>query len=290
MVENAVSKLDNNRYRAIGMQAAAAALWSIGGVLIKLVNLPALEIVGIRSLLTAIVVFAFIKKFEFKLTVNIIGGAVSYTLMVMLYVSSTKMTTAANAILLQYTSPIYIALFGGWLLHEKATKNDWITILFMGLGMMLFFLDDLKGGSIKGSILAILSGVAMAFNTIFLRRQKDEDPMENVFWGSILTVICTLPFMFRQAPSPKSWIGLILLGVFQLGFSYVLYAKAIKHITALESTFISLIEPILNPVWVLLIIGEKPGKFAILGGAIVMISIIVSCMKTDNSISKEGQI
>lgn len=290
MVENAVSKLDNNRYKAIGMQAAAAVLWSIGGVLIKLVNLPALEIVGIRSLLTAIVVFAFIRKVEFKLTVNIIGGAVSYTLMVMLYVTSTKMTTAANAILLQYTSPIYIALFGGWLLHEKATKKDWITILFMGLGMMLFFLDDLKGGSIKGSIFAILSGVAMAFNTIFLRRQKDEDPMENVFWGSILTVICTLPFMFRQAPSPKSWLGLILLGVFQLGFSYVLYAKAIKYITALESTFISLIEPILNPVWVLLIVGEKPGKFAILGGAIVLISIIVSCMKTDVSTSDEEQI
>ena len=290
MVENAVSKLDNKRYNAIGMQAAAAVLWSMGGVLIKLVNLPALEIVGIRSLLTAFVVFAFIRKINFKFTINQIGGAISYTMMVMLYVSSTKMTTAANAILLQYTSPIYIALFGGWLLHEKATKKDWITILFMGLGMMLFFLDDLKGGSMRGNIFAILSGVAMAFNTIFLRRQKDENPLENVFWGSILTVICTLPFMFKQAPSPKSWLGLILLGIFQLGFSYVLYANAIKHITALESTFISLIEPILNPIWVLIIVGEKPGRFAVIGGAVVLVSIIASCLKPGSFTLNDEQI
>lgn len=287
MEENTLQKVHSKRNKAIIMQLSAAILWSTGGMLIKLVDLNPIAIAGIRSFICAIIVFAFLKKSSLKLTKNKALGAISYTALVLLFITATKTTTAANAILLQYTSPIYIAIFGGWLLNEKAKLRDWITILFIVGGMVLFFMDDIAGGSMKGNMLAVLSGVALAFNTMFMRREKDADPLENVFWGSVLTVLVSIPFIFQKAPSPKSWIGLILLGVFQLGFSYVLYSKAIKNITALESTFLSLVEPLLNPVWVFLSVGEIPGNLSLVGGIIVLASVTVSCLKPKRNVSVE---
>lgn len=291
MGENTLINTENDRYKAIGLQVMAAFLWSIGGVLIKLVDLNPLAITGIRCLIAAAAIFPFLREIKFELSFNKIAGAISYTSMVILFVYATKTTTAANAILLQYSSPIYIALFGGWLLKEKATARDWVTILCVVFGMVLFFFDDIGGGSIKGNVIAIISGIALAFNTIFMRRQKDANPLENIFLGSLLTVIVTSPFMFKTMPNHRSWISLILLGVFQLGVSYVLYAKAIKKITALEATFISLIEPILNPIWVVIMVGEIPGKFALIGGFIVLISITISCIRPNkNSEEQETSI
>lgn len=279
MDQTSLQEPENKRNKAIIMQLLAAVLWSTGGMLIKLVDLNSFAIAGIRSFITIIVILAFLKKSTLKLTKNKAMGAISYTALVLLFISATKSTTAANAILLQYTSPIYIAIFGGWLLNEKAKLKDWVTILIIIGGMVLFFMDDISGGSIKGNILAVLSGIALAFNTMFMRREKNADPLENVFWGSVLTVLVSIPFVFQKVPSSKSLMGLILLGVFQLGFSYVLYSRAIKNITALESTFLSLLEPLLNPVWVFLTIGELPGKLSILGGIVVLASITVSCVK-----------
>lgn len=287
MEQTALQHTHAKRNRAILMQLGAAVLWSTGGMLIKLVDLNPMAIAGIRSLITTVVIFAFLKRSTLKLTKNKIFGAISYTSLVVLFITATKTTTAANAILLQYTSPIYIAVFGGWLLNEKAKLRDWVTILFIVGGMILFFLDDIAGGSTKGNILAVLSGVALAFNTMFMRREKDADPLENVFWGSILTILVSIPFMFQKAPSAKSWMGLVLLGVFQLGFSYILYSKAIKKITALESTFISLVEPLLNPLWVFLTVGELPGKLSVLGGLIVLASVTVSCLRPKKSTTVE---
>jgi drug/metabolite transporter (DMT)-like permease len=286
---NKLGKFNDVRLVAILLQIAAAVLWSFGGMLIKLVELHPIAITGIRSTIAALVILPFLKRSAFKLTRDKIFGGIAYASMVLLFVSATKSTTAANAILLQYTSPIYIAIFGGWLLKERAKLKDWITIVFVIGGMVLFFIGDIGGGSIKGNILGILSGVALAFNTIFMRRQKHADPLENVFWGSIITILASLPFMFRTMPSTSSWIGLMLLGVFQLGLSYVIYAKAIKNITALESTFISLVEPLLNPIWVFLSVGEVPTPLSIVGGLVVLISITLNCLQpkkvTTNSCS-----
>jgi drug/metabolite transporter (DMT)-like permease len=256
-----------------------AVLWSTGGMLIKLVNLNPVALAGYRSLIAAFLISFFIKKPDLRLTWNKVLGAVSYMSMVILFVSATKATTAASAILLQYTSPVYIAILGGWLLKEKATIRDWIVILFVLSGMVLFFLDDISSGNLKGNILAILSGIAMALNAIFMRKEKAADPLVNVFWGCVLTVLVSIPSMFKYVPDKNSWIGLILLGVFQLGLSYILYAKAIKHITALQSTFLGLIEPLLNPFWVFLTIGELPGAMSILGGIVVLTSVTIGCIK-----------
>jgi len=144
--------------------------------------------------------------------------------------------------------------------------------------MVLFFLDDLTGGGFRGNIVAIVSGVAFAGTALLLRRQKDGSPLESVFLGNILALLIGLPAMLSSAPAQGSWPGLVLLGVFQLGLSYILYAEAIRHVTALEAILVPVIEPVLNPVWVLLLLGEQPGRWAALGGAVVLGSVLLRAL------------
>jgi drug/metabolite transporter (DMT)-like permease len=139
--------------------------------------------------------------------------------------------------------------------------------------MLLFFLDQLTVGGIWGNVFALASGITFAGMATLLRKQKDGSPLESVLMGNLLTAVIGLPFMFQGAPGGSTWVGLILLGVFQLGLSYVLYAGAVKHITALEAMLVPVVEPILNPVWVLLVMHEVPGRWAILGGVIVLSAV-----------------
>jgi len=268
------------RYQAIGFLIVTAILWSSGGLLIKWVSWNPMAIAGTRSAIAAIVLLAFLRRPHLTWSSAQIGGAIAYTVTVILFVSANKLTTAANAILLQYTSPIYAALFGAWFLGERATRLDWITIFVVMGGMVLFFLDDLTTGGFWGNVCAISSGATFACFVLFMRKQKNDSPLESVFLGNILTALIGFPFMFEAMPSASSWVGLMLSGVLQLGLSHVLYATAIKHVTALEAILIQVIEPILNPLWVLLVMGEAPGPWAFLGGFIVLVSVTIRYVVT----------
>ena len=279
-----IDSLNAVRYKAIVFLVITAVLWSLGGILIKLVSWNPLAIAGMRSAISAVFLLVVIRKPRIDWSFNQVAGAFAYSATVILFVAATKSTTAANAILLQYTAPIYIALFGAWFLKEKTSLIDWVTILFVVGGMVLFFVDDLKFGDLIGNILAILSGVSFACLIIFMRKQKSGSPLESVFLGNVLTALIGLPFMFQSMPDAKSWLGLGLLGVVQLGIAYVLYSIAIKHVTALEASLIPVIEPILNPIWVFLMLGEVPGNWALVGGLIVLVSVTTRCaLMTINS-------
>jgi drug/metabolite transporter (DMT)-like permease len=268
------------RYKAIGFLIVTAVLWSSGGLLIKMISWNPIAIAGVRSAIAALVLLVFLRHPRITWSSAQIGGAIAYTVTVILFVSANKLTTAANAILLQYTSPIYVALFGTWFLEERATWLDWITIFAVIGGMGLFFLDDLTAGGFWGNVCAISSGVTFACLVLFMRKQKNDSPLESIFLGNILTALVGLPFMFKAMPSASSWVGLILSGVLQLGLSHVLYSAAIKHVAALEAILISFIEPILNPLWVLLIMGEAPGPWALVGGFIVLASVTIRYVVT----------
>ena len=261
------------RHQAIGFLIVTAILWSSGGLLLKMISWNPMAIAGMRSAIAAIVLLAFLRRPHVSWSFAQIGGAIAYTVTVILFVSANKLTTAANAILLQYTSPIYVALFGAWFLRERATRLDWITILVVMSGMVLFFLDDLTTGGFWGNVCAISSGVAFACFVLFMRKQKNDSPLESVFLGNILTALVSFPFMFQTVPNASSWVGLVLAGVIQLGLSQVLYAAAIKRVAALEAILIAVVEPILNPLWVFLAVGEAPGPWALLGGFIVLASV-----------------
>ena len=261
---------------ALLMLLLTAVLWSLSGLLIKSVNWNPLAIVGSRSIISAIFIYPFFKsKIKLRFSKYILIGAMAYSGTVITFVAATKLTTAANAILLQYTAPIYVAAFSYWLLKEKIVKTEWLVILFIFSGMCLFFLDDLTSGNMLGNILAIISGIFFALLAICLRKQKNASPIESVFWGNILTGLIGFPFMIGSSPDPDDWTILILLGVVQLAIPYILFSYAIKHVSALEAITIPIIEPILNPIWVFIFLAETPGKWAIIGGSIVLSTILV---------------
>lgn len=267
-----------DRIRALFFLGLTAVLWSMGGLLIKSIHTNPMAIAGTRSAIAALLILAVIRRPKLEFSGTKIIGAVCYALTVFLFVTATKMTTAANAILLQYTAPIYVALFSAKILKEKISWFDWAVIAVVLGGMGVFFLDKFSAGHFWGNLIAIASGVAFAGVAIFLRKQKDESPLESIFWGNVLTALIGLPFLIGSVPGPTGWGCLLILGIVQLGFSYILYASAIKHVTALEAILIPVLEPILNPLWVLLFIGEKPGRWSLVGGGIVLVAVTVRCV------------
>jgi len=261
--------------RAVGLMAATALCWSLGGLLIKSVAWPPLAVAGGRALIAAAFLAVFAPRFRFTWSAAQLGAAVAYAGTTMLFVTANKLTTAANAILLQYTAPVWVALLGAWFLGERTRRADWLTIAVVFGGMALFFCDELKFENYAGNIVALASGVTFAAMALLMRRQKDTSTEESIFLGNVLTGLIGLPFILRSGlpPDARSWTALALLGTVQLGFSYLLYARAIRHITALEAVIIPVIEPLLNPVWAFVGLHERPGRYALLGGVIVLAAV-----------------
>jgi len=185
-------------------------------------------------------------------------------------VVATRLGTAANAIFLQFTAPIYVALFGAWLLGERPRRLDWLLIVATQAGIALFFLDRLDFRGVWGNLAGVASGASFGAMVMLLRKQKDASPVESVLLGNVLAALIGLPFMFESVPSGKSLLALSVLGVFQLGLPYVIYSHVLKHVRALDTLLIMMIEPVLNPLWVLFAFGERPQKWALIGGAIVV--------------------
>ncbi len=262
--------------RSVLFLVGAALCWSLAGLLIKQVatTWPGLAVAGGRGAIAAVFLVLTNRGLRFTFSRDQVIGAIGYAACTMTFCIATTMTTAANAILLQYTAPIWVAVFGAWFLGERATRADWITIIVALAGMALFFADSLQLGHVAGDALAVGSGICFAGMTIALRRQKDGSPVESIILGNVIAFLVGLPWIVRAPLLPTAgWISLVVLGVVQLGISYWLYARAIRHVTALEAVLIPVIEPILNPIWVLLALHEKPTPFALAGGAVVLTAV-----------------
>jgi len=279
------------RNKAILFVAISAVLWSSSGLFIKIIDLSPLTIAGIRSAIAAIMIIALInKKLLFNWSYPQVAGAVAYSATVILFVSATKLTTAANAILLQYTVPVFTALLGVWFLKEKVSRFDWGIIAAVLGGMALFFLDKLTPGGLWGNIMAIISAVTFALVVMYMRMQKKGSPIETILLGNIITAFVCLPFAIQGPPLGSDWWPLLFLGIFQLGLPFVLYSAAIKYISALDAVLVQAIEPLLNPIWVFLVIGETPGLWAVFGGFIVLTAITVRNIYSNRIIPKETPI
>lgn len=265
---------NRDRTRALILLLLAAFFWSLGGTLIKWIHWHPMAIAGMRSAIAAVLIRAVFRKMSFSWDFDQVGGAMAYACTVISFVVANKMTSAANVILLQYTAPIHAALFGAWFLHERASRLDWATILVALLGMALFFCDRLTAAGYWGNIVALGSGLSFGWLALFLRRQKSGSPMESVFLGNVLAALIGLPFLFGSIPDASDWIGLAVLGVVQLGLPYILFTLAIRHVTAVEALLVPMIEPVLNPLWAFLFLGEIPGRFALLGGLVILGSVI----------------
>lgn len=270
----AVSSGKTEHVRWVILLVITAVLWSSGGLLIKAVDWHPLAIAGMRSAIAALVIWMAFRKEKINFSAPQLMGAAAYAGTVILFVSATKLTTAANAILIQYSAPVFVALLATWFLGEKPRPADWLTIGVVFGGLLLFFQDKMSAGGLLGNLLALASGFCMAVMIVSMRKQKDGSPFGSVLLGNGATLLFGLPFMSGSGPDLTGWIALGLLGVLQLGLSYVLYSVAIKHVSALEAIIITTIEPILNPIWVFLFLGEQPGPWSLAGGLVILIAIL----------------
>jgi drug/metabolite transporter (DMT)-like permease len=267
--------------RSVLQLVGAALCWSIAGVLIKAVatTWPGLAVAGGRGIIAALFLVLTNRGLRFHFSRDQVIGAVGYAACTVTFCTATTLTSAANAILLQYTAPVWIALLGAWLLGERATRADWLTIITVLGGMTLFFRDSLSFGHLGGDLLAVLSGVCFAGMTIALRRQKGGSPVESIILGNVLAFLVGLPWIVTAPMLPPSgWAALLALGIVQLGMSYWLYARAIRHVTALEAVLIPVIEPILNPIWVLIFLHETPSRWSLIGGTIVLTAVTLRAL------------
>ena len=266
--------IQKGRAQAILLLFATAFFWSLAGILIKGVQLPALSVAGWRSAIALIIILLFAGRKAIRFSKAQILGSLCYAATVISFVAANKMTTATNAIMLQYTAPLYIILLSGPLLKERIRWFDVTAVIGTLAGTCLFFMGKLTPGGLSGNFRAIFSGITFALMILMLRMQKEASPAGSVILGNILTALICLPWMLKSPPDAAALPWILGLGIFQLGMSYVCYTVAIKRVTAIEGTIIPMIEPILNPIWVLLFLGEKPTLFALIGGVIILLSIL----------------
>lgn len=256
-----------------------AALWSISGIFIKLIPWNSLAIAGSRSLLAALVILIFMKVSGYKVNFRAKGilTGVFLALVFVLFVSANKLTTAANAIVLQSTSPVFILIFAALFLKKKMKLNDVWAVVFTMAGITLFFFDDMGGGLLTGNIVAVASGVALAGMYTVMGEAGEEERMNGIFWGNLFTAMIGVPFVFAtHAPIENTYLLYVaILGVLQLGIPYILLVHASRACPPLTCSLLGMLEPLLNPVWVFIFDGEKPGTLSLIGAGVVIITICI---------------
>ena len=266
------------RHKATLYLILCAILWSTSGVFVKALDWGSVAILAGRGIFTSIVFLLYMRRLPKKVThwtLLAAGGSIATQF---LFITSTKLTTSANSIFLQYTAPLYVVLLGYWILRERPSRTDWIAMGLIFLGMILFFGDQLSPDGFYGNLLAMLSGVTSAIMIVSFRAQKDATPEDSILIASLVIAVFGFPFILKESQTVTNWLSIAFLGIFQIGLAFILFTKGIKHIPALEANLIGTLEPILNPVWVFLFLGERMGQSALLGGLVVLGGVIISAV------------
>lgn len=268
----------NDRRNGILLIAGAALLWSTGGIGIKAVTDSALKVTFYRSLFAVIALMLVLGRNVWGRRMWTSGAAfaaaiVSYAACLTTFVVATKWTTAANAIFLQYAGVVWVLLLSPVVLKEPMRARDAIAIAVALAGMALFFVGKFESRGMAGNAMALLSSVFFAALILALRREQ-RAAQAAVTWGNVLCAAAMLPFVAHDlALSAKSFGVLAFLGLFQLAAAYILFVRGLAHVTATQASLTGMLEPVANPIWVLLFLGERPSGYAIAGGAVVLAAI-----------------
>jgi len=271
-----------------------ALLFSLGGLLIKVIPWHPLAINGIRSILAVVVLGLARKDFKIKFKRLTLVSAVALATTNVLFVMANKLTLAANAIVLQYTSPIYILILGMIIYNHRPSKSKWLVVIMALSGMVLFFFDQLSGGMLLGNILALLSGVTYAM-VFFFSGHESVDPQESIMLAGWISFALGIPFYFVQIdPGTIGWVSLLALGIFQQGFAYLCFSYGIKRISSINANLICLSEILLSTLLVWLVLNERPGPYALVGGSVIisaiLLNILVDYLRKKKSDQLTGQI
>lgn len=266
----------NQRNLAILLTIFAAILWSTGGLFIKLLPQDAFTILFYRSLYAGLIFVLIFRKKLFLFNKLSFISALFYAPLLIAFVTSTKLTTAANAIFLQYTAPAFVLILEPYFIKTKLRLINVFTVIICFIGMAMFFVDQLSTpDNWLGIWIALLSGVILTGLLITQKMNKPEYQPGAIFLGNILVCLATLSWFIRTPlPSMAENNYLMILGFGQLGLGFVLFLYGQKHLPAIESSLIAMLEPILNPVWVYIGYGEYPGYWAVVGGLVIISALV----------------
>jgi drug/metabolite transporter, DME family len=262
------------RSRGLLFIVVAALLWSTGGIGIKGVVDAPLKVTFYRSVFAAITLFLIFRRdVRVRVTPSFLAAIVSYGACLTAFVVATKWTTAANAIFLQYAGVVWVLLLSPIVLREAMRGRDVVAIGVALAGMALFFMGKFEARGMAGNGMAIVSSVFFAALILSLRREHGSSRAA-VAWGNVFIAVALFPFVMHDlALTSRSFLALLFLGVFQIGLAYACFVKGLQHVTATQASLTGMLEPVANPIWVALFLGERPSAFAVAGAAIVLAAI-----------------
>lgn len=282
-IRNPESAIESSHQtRSILAMLAAASLWSTSGLLVKVIAINAVPLAGWRSAIAGLTLWLIARALHIRIGIPADAtswlAVICYGAILFLFIAATKITTAANVIFLQYTAPIYVLVFEPVFLGTRFRLRDLFFVFLALLGMSLFFVGRADLGDWRGNTMALASGMAFAAFALLVRRRHSDDTArwQAVVWGNLVLFGLTFLFLLLH-PAPRMFpaslqesLGVLFLGVIQIGLAYAFFSYAISHLFALEATLIAMLEPVLNPVWVYLGTGEAPSRWAIFGGALII--------------------
>ena len=298
-----MSELEKRRFNPGPIYLVAAAiLWSMAGVLTKFIPWSATSVACLRGLIAAMVQMAYSRTWKIKLTKPIILTAVCYLGETLLFTFANKMTSAGSAIVLQNTSPLYIMLMGLIVLKQKPSKLDCCVGVVIFSGILLSMIDTFRGGELPGSnpmlgnLLALASGVFYA-GIFFTSRLPGADSLQSTILGNLMYVFF-IPLLFTDqaimnpastgVPAWQPWLAIFFMGSCQLGLSWICFSRGIKTTPSLQASFITMIEPVLNPILALILLGEAMGTLSVIGSALVIVTIVVHNVLTAKKEEKQA--
>ena len=254
----------------------ASVCFSTGGLFIKLIPWSALAINGARNLIGSLVIGLYLLATRRRLVFSrrVLIGALSLIGVTTLFAIANKLTTAANAIVLQFTAPVFVILLMAVLYRQRPSRADLITCFLVLLGVILFFVDGLRAGNWLGNAAAVLSGLCYA-GVFMMNTGKDADPISSCFLGQLAAGLILTPLCFLETDfSPPTLAAVAALGIVQVGGAYILFSIGIKDTPPITASLITGMEPILNPLWVAAFYGERVTPLSVIGSVIVFCSIM----------------
>ncbi|MBQ7822006.1 MAG: DMT family transporter [Clostridia bacterium] len=288
-----IDKKSMSTRKATLIMALVSVMWSIAGVLIKYIDCNPIVIAGIRSFVAAmtVLVYMLISKTKFVINKQTLLNAVVCAMTFFSFVGANKLTSSANAIVIQYSAPVFVLLYQVIFKRQRPRINDVICVIITILGVAMFFKDSMGEGRVIGDLVAIIAALGFAGIFIVVGEADQVTSINGVLQGQLLTALVGIPFVFfTENTFDVQTVGLFLiLGVVQLGIPYTLVAIAGPYCPALVSTVVTVFEPLLNPVWVALIYGEIPGVWSFIGGVVVIVNVLVYCVMRDKREAKLKQ-
>jgi drug/metabolite transporter (DMT)-like permease len=254
----------------------AAFFWSLAGVFIKFLDLHPLTIVFYRSLFASLVFVPFLKPSQFRFNTATVVSVISYTAAITAFVSANKLTTAANAIVLQYTAPVLVYLFSRLVLGEKISQPNALALAVSMVGVGCISFENAGKPEMTGIVLALVSGVLFAIYMLNLQRIKELSASYVTWLNNLVCAVLLLPFSERPLSlSSNQLCTVAVMGAVQLGLPYFLFSKGLQTIPLQEAALIALVEPVLNPLWVALTVGEIPSFATFVGGAMILLALAI---------------